>query len=220
MKITRIQNTAIFNKTNRNSVPVVQNKRPFASKANSLSGAYVQPSFLGGIICFNTLKNYEKHISPDVKSSFEVKINRNIKEEHIPLFDKADEAKTVVPSIVARFDEIYDYADETIINAKESYTIENGKLSRYTLKCAAQIDSDNFIANDSYKFKRGVFKGYDRNLTVSAGTEYSSEYYEFKIHPRYEYSPLYISEAEFSRYVKNKVAVNDIVYYSSNEIIF
>ncbi len=104
------------------------------------------------------------------------------------------------------------------IKAKKSYTFESGMLSRYTGECTMDINPYCFVADEAFTFKRNVFKSYDKHLTVAGGAEYSSEYYEFKLHPSLSYycAP---KEAEFRRFVKNKVSANNIIRYSTDEFL-
>lgn len=105
------------------------------------------------------------------------------------------------------------------IKAKEYFEFAGGKLQRYGQKCENYILDNRFNAERMFTFRRNDIESYDRSFLISDGAEYSNEFYGFR-----PFCGAKLPEAEgnlrFYRYVKNKVAANGLIVFSSDETLF
>jgi len=182
---------------------------------SSIKAAFMQSSPAGVLEETNNSDEIIKKASYDDKGR--LKMIKDYEENRIIFFDYENREEKSPKFTV--YLNCVDIDNPDFITAKEAYTFESGMLSRYFKKCKAEINTDWFTAESVYSFKRNVLKSYDKSLTVSLGTEYSNEYFEYKLHPSFDYT-LAPTKAAPVRYVKGKVEAKGIIRYSSDEILF
>lgn len=202
------------------SVPVVINKfsdiHPYAkdivhnAKCNYVS-AELSEVRKGFIDEFDNVGNLKMKTVFDRNGK--LKLIKDYKNNAAILFDKDKPGKKYTV-----FVECKNIDDPEYIEAEESFTFEAGLPYQYTTYCKAEINPGRFLADEAYNFRNHSFKSYDKNLTVAGGAEYSSAYYEFDSHPGYvcDFDPL---RCNFKCFVKDKVAVNDRIYYSADDFL-
>lgn len=110
-----------------------------------------------------------------------------------------------------------DMENRDVINAQSSYSFVSGELKRYTTSCEAEVDSDRFVSDEAFFFKRKVLTSYDYSYTLVSGTEYSRKYFAFNLHPSFDASVAHIKNRPI-RYVEGKIEVNGKICSSSKEI--
>lgn len=108
--------------------------------------------------------------------------------------------------------------DPECIKSKESFSFKDGKPYRYCVSVSKDIYSDGFTASKAYTYKDNVLTGYDSQLTIAGGTEYSSKYYEFLPRINEGHLPIY-GESVPVRYVTNKVVAKGYLIHSNEEIV-
>ncbi len=109
--------------------------------------------------------------------------------------------------------------DDNFFRADEFFSFRSGKLYRYGRNCLTDFDLGRFESSEIFTFNRNVFESYDKSFVISGGTEYSNEFFGFKLRPGAEYYELE-GNLTPARYVKNKVCTNGIIIYSTDEILF
>lgn len=203
----------------KESVPIYDNAKRMINHFNNISNLDIAPSNIvkednvlaevdpsGCVLKLAFFKNGSLYSVKDFENSTVVICKKENLEEGVP-------------------EKIYVYRDckdmkrPDIVSAKDSFVFVKKWLYRYSKECVRDISANSFHADETYTFKWGDIESYDKSLAIASGAEYSGEFYGFN--SMYGLNP---SEAGNNfglfRYVKNKIATNGYIIFSTDEILF